>query len=267
MQPAISAQLQADFKPTRHSTMSSPEPHSSSTTGDRFPDSRWSLIGKFQKGSETVAREALDTLCRIYWYPIYGYIRHVSGRPEEAQDLTQGYFLHLLQRDYINHASQEKGKFRAFLLADVKLYLANERRSANSEKRGGKVQIVPIQVDWAEERYGHEPVDNVTPDQLYDRQWALTLLARVMESLRGEYEKKERLPLFEALKQFISWNAGDESYSQAAVKLGRDENYVKQNVYRMRQSYRKLLEAEVGHTVASPEEVAAEIRHLAASLC
>ena len=239
----------------------------STTTGERFPQTLWSMVRHVQHGSEMVASEALNKLCRIYWHPIYGYIRNAAGRPEEAEDLTQGYFLHLLERDYINQASQDKGKFRAFLLADVKLFLSNERRSAKSEKRGGKVQIVPIQQDWAEERYGHEPVDNVTPDQLYDRHWATTLLARVIELLRAEYERKGRLELFEALKQFISWNAGDEPYSVAAHKLGRDENYVKQNVYRMRQSYRKLLEAEVAQTVTSPEEIEMEIRHLAASLC
>lgn len=227
----------------------------------------WTVIGKTKDSSEAVALAALNQLCTIYWLPIYTFIRHTGATAEEAEDLTQGYFLYLLGRGYIGKASREVGKFRAFLIADLKHYLSNEWRRGHTLKRGGRVMTVPIQTAWAEENYGTEPVDNVTPEVLFDRKWANVLLARVMNALREQYAKKHRLEVFEALRQFISWNAGEESYTVAAEKLGRSVADVKINVHRLRKAYREILEAEVSHTVSSPDDIAAEIRHLAASLC
>jgi RNA polymerase sigma-70 factor (ECF subfamily) len=239
----------------------------STGTTDPFKKTQWTLIELAQRGTGTAALDALNTLCTNYWYPIYAFIRRTCGQHEEAQDLTQGYFADLLKRGYLADADRKHGgKFRAFLLADVKQYLGNQHRRATAKKRGGGAEHIPIRGEWANERYGHEPVDHVTPDQTFDRQWALTLLNRVMEALQREYEAKQRQEIFEALKQFISWNAGEESYADAARRLGKDENYVKVNVFRMRKRYRELLEAEVGQVVPA-EEVANEIRLLAASIC
>jgi RNA polymerase sigma-70 factor (ECF subfamily) len=239
-------------------------PHNEST--DLFPASRWTLVRKVQSEADS-AFEALGELCQLYWYPIYAYIRRSGRTPETSEDLTQGYFQSLLDRHYLELASPEKGKLRAFLLADVKLYLSNERRRDGAEKRGGGRIHVPIDRDAAEDSYRFEPSTDVSPADLFDRRWALTLLARVLERVRADYREKGREDLFEALRQFISWNAGDDSYAEVAARIGRDQNYVKQNVLRMRKRYRAFLEEEVGHTVGSPDEVAAEIRHLAASLC
>jgi RNA polymerase sigma-70 factor (ECF subfamily) len=242
-----------------------PEPNPNEPS-DLFPASRWTLVRKVQSEADS-AFEALGELCQLYWYPIYAYIRRSGRTPETSEDLTQGYFQSLLDRHYLNLASPEKGKLRAFLLADVKLYLSNERRRDGAEKRGGGRIHVPIDLDAAEDSYRFEPSTDVSPADLFDRRWALTLLARVLERVRADYREKGREDLFEALRQFISWNAGDDSYAEVAERIGRDQNYVKQNVLRLRKRYRAFLEEEVSHTVGSPDEVAAEIRHLAASLC
>lgn len=247
--------------------MKTPADPPQNETTDIFPPSRWTLVRRAQSDSDSAAFEALGELCSLYWYPIYAYIRRSGHTPEASEDLTQGYFQSLLERHYLDLASPEKGKLRAFLLADVKLYLANERRREGAEKRGGGRLHVPIDRNAAEDSYRFEPATDVSPADLFDRRWALALLGKVLDRVRGKYREKGREDLFEALKQFISWNAGDESYAEVSDRIGRDPNYVKQNVLRLRKLYRTYLEEEVAHTVGSPEEVAAEIRHLAASLC
>lgn len=245
-----------------------------SERSDSFPDSRWTLVVRAQAAEGTSAFAALNALCEIYWYPIYAYIRRSGRSAEDAEDLTQGYFANLLDRDYLAQASQEKGKLRAFLLTDLKLFLANDWRKNQAAKRGGGRIFVPIDRQWAEDYYTHEPATEVTPADLFDRRWALALLARVLETVRQEYSKLGREDLFEALKPFLSWNGGEGKYAEVAAQLNpdasgkpRNENYVKKNVQRLRHAYRKAFEEEVRHTVHSPDQVAEEIRHLAASLC
>lgn len=245
----------------------------SSRTDDFLP-TRWSLVIRSRQGSEEGAAAALNDLCSIYWYPIYAYVRRSGNTPEEAEDLTQAYFENLLSRGYLDEACQEKGKLRAFLLTDLKLFLSNERRRANARKRGGGVTFVPVDRQWAENRYAHEPSDTNTPAEAFDRRWALTLLGRVLERLRLDYVEKGRENLFEALRPFLSWNSGGDNYAEVASRLAPDEegrprtvDYVKKNVERLRKRYRKLLEDEVAQTVGSPEDMADEIRHLAAAIC
>jgi RNA polymerase sigma-70 factor (ECF subfamily) len=232
-----------------------------------FPESRWTLVINAQSGPDQLAKQALDDLCKLYWQPIYSYIRRHGCTSEEAEDLTQGYFESLLERNYLSRASRDKGKLRAFLLADVKLYLSNERRRTRSQKRGGGRLHVRIDRQWAEDSLAVETGDASDPAMLFDRRWALTLLGKVMGDVRSVYVSKGREELFDALKQFVSWNSGEESYSEVARRIGRDENYVKQSVFRLRKLYRKTLEAEVAHTVSSAENVEEEIRHLASCLC
>jgi RNA polymerase sigma factor (sigma-70 family) len=247
--------------------MSNNEPiDSSSAKQDDFSQTRWSIVLRSRSDDDHEARKALDTLCRSYWPPIYSYIRRWSSSPQEAEDLTQSYFLNLLSRGYLDRADPAKGKLRAFLLADVKLFLSNDRAKARAEKRGGGQIAVPIDQGFAEEFYTHEPVETTTPEQLFDRRWALTVLASVMDAVAADYAARGKGAIFEALKQFISWNAGEESYAQVSARLGKSESDIKVNVHRLRKRYREILEQEVAQTVSSPEEVEAEIRYLASSV-
>lgn len=248
-------------------------PPSDPSHEDDFQPTPWSLILRAREGSEALALQTLNTLCSLYWYPLYLYIRRCGYSPEETEDLTQGYFESLLSRRYLDRASEEKGKLRAFLLADLKFYLSNERRRNEAQHRGGGTTFVPIDRQWAEERYFHEPVDGTTPADSFDRRWALNLLGRVLERVREDYAKRGREELFEALRPFLSWNADEESYAEMAAKLApdehgvpRNENYVKKNVQRLRELYRKLLKEEVSRTVDTPEAVDEEIRYLAAMI-
>jgi RNA polymerase sigma-70 factor (ECF subfamily) len=238
----------------------------SSETQDDFSQTRWSIVLRARSDDDREASKALDALCRSYWPPIYSYIRRWSNSPEEAEDRTQSYFLNLLSRGYLDRADPAKGKLRAFLLTDVKFFLSNDRSKMRAEKRGGGQVAVPIDQGFAEEFYTHEPVDSVTPEQLFDRRWALTLLASVMDAVAADYATRGKGSLFEALKQFISWNAGEESYAEVAARLGKSESDIKVNVHRLRKRYREMLEHEVSQTVSSPAEIEAEIRYLASSV-
>lgn len=237
------------------------------SASEKFQATSWSLVLRAQEGVGDVALDALNTLCTVYWYPLYAYIRRVGNQPEEAEDLTQGYFQSLLDRNYLASACREKGKLRTFLLSDLNLFLSNERRRANAAKRGGGKIFVPIDRQWAEEYFTHELVDDVSPAEMFDRRWAVALLRRVLGVVRKQYADRGRGELFDALKSFILGNAGSESYFDVAKEIGRDENYVKQNVHRLRKVYRQALAQEVSQTVGSVEEVEGEIRHLIASLC
>ena len=239
-----------------------PAPHQ---VPDLFLTTRWSLVLRARAGTTTEAHKALDDLCSAYWYPVYAYIRRTCASPEDAQDLTQGYFANLLERGYLDRADRGKGKLRAFLLADVKLFLSNERGRQHASKRGGRRVIESYDQALAEQRYEVEPVDHNSPDQLFDRTWAATLLAGVQTALQQEYAQKGQQRIFETLQQFIAWNAGEQSYEDVAVKLGKTVGDVKVSVYRMRKRYRALLEQQVADTVSSPDEMDQEIKALAAA--
>ncbi|MEI6535713.1 MAG: hypothetical protein WCN98_10265 [Verrucomicrobiaceae bacterium] len=232
---------------------------------DLFPNTRWSLVLRSRSDSANEALKALDELCSAYWYPVYAYMRRTSASPEDAEDLTQGYFADLLNRGYLDRATKEKGKLRAFLLADVKLFLSNQRGRQRAARRGGGRVIESFDLALAEQRYGVEPVDHNSPDQLFDRAWATTLLTGVQDALQREYARKGQQSMFEVLQQFIAWNAGEESYADVAARLGKTISDVKVSVHRMRKRYRALLEQEVADTVSSPEEAAHEIELLAAA--
>lgn len=243
---------------------------SDSNVRDDFQPTPWTLILRSREGDGKTASEALNTLCSLYWYPLYVYIRRCGHSPEETEDLTQGYFESLLSRRYLDRASKENGKLRAFLLADLKFFLSNERRRHQAKRRGGGVVFVPVDRKWAEERYVHEPVDGTTPADSFDRRWALNLLGRVLERVRDDYVNRGREDLFEALRPFLSWNSGGDNYAEVAAKLKvdergqpRNENYVKKNVQRLRELYRRFLEEEVARTVESPASIEEEIRYLA----
>ena len=234
-------------------------------SADIFRTTRWSLVLRARNEKSKVASTALNELCGAYWYPIYAYIRRHCTNVEDAEDLTQGYFTSLLDRGYLHQAKATQGRLRAFLLTDVKLYLSNERQRSRAAKRGGGKTLLSYDQALAEGRYRVEPVDHVTPEQLFDRAWANTLLTRVQEALREEFAGKGQAEAFESLQQFLAWNAGDETYADIAARLGRTVSDIKVSVHRMRKSYRSLLEREVADTVSSLEDIQSELRLLASA--
>ena len=231
-----------------------------------FVTTRWSVVLTAGHSDTAHALVALEKLCRTYWYPLYAYVRRRGQSPEDAKDLTQEFFARLLERNWVGRADQQKGRFRSFLLSALNHFLADEWDKARAQKRGGGQTPVPLQFDTAETRYGHEPVDNVTPEHTYERRWALTLLDEVLQRLRSEYEQEGRAEFFTALHPCLVGDRTAQPYAELAVKLGVSEGTVKSAVHRLRQRYRELLRDEIAQTVAGPGEVDEELRHLFAVL-
>jgi RNA polymerase sigma factor (sigma-70 family) len=225
-----------------------------------FGETRWSLVLAAQGGDE--AQPALATPCGMYWYPLYAFVRRSGYSREESEDLTQEYFARLLSKNWLASVDRTKGRFRAFLLATMKHFLGNEWRRTQTEKRGGKLQIVPLDADQAEERYHREPADTLTPDLLYERRWALTIIENVFATLRSEMEEAGKLELFDTLKDLLSPDTRHLSYKEAGARLGLTEDAVKMTVYRLRKRYRDLLRAHIAATVSTNAEIDAEIRDL-----
>lgn len=205
---------------------------------------------------------ALEELCRTYWYPLYAYVRRQGHSKEDAEDLTQAFFARFLEKNYLEGLRSEKGKFRAFLLASLKHFLANEWDRAHRQKRGGGV--TPLSLDWqsADTRYQIEPADHLSPDKLYDRAWAVTLLERVITRLRDESAADGKSRLFTQLKPFLMVGKSAIPYAEAAAALGLTEGAVRVTVHRLRRRYRELLRLEIGQTLSDPAHIEAELRAL-----
>ncbi len=230
-----------------------------------FTTTHWSVVLE-ARGESPAAQQALERLCRIYWRPIYGFIRRQGANPEEAKDLTQGFFALILERKDFQSVRQEKGRLRSFLLASLKHFMANERRDAATIKRGGGRTLIPL--DWIEPEDFTEfdRSDMLSADLLYDRKWAFIVLDRVFARLREESQASANAPLLERLNTLLSDEPDRPSQADIAREFGMTENAVKQAFYRLRQSYRQLLREEVAHTVATPAEIEDELRHLVAAL-
>jgi RNA polymerase sigma-70 factor (ECF subfamily) len=205
-------------------------------------------------------------LCQTYWYPLYAYIRRQGHDADQAQDLAQEFFARLVEKDGLASVDQAKGRFRSFLLAACRHFLANERDRARTLKRGGDRQFVPIEFGDADSRYSCEPGHHETPERLFERRWALALLERVLARLRGEYEAAGKGRLFEQLKGHLTGDSGGVPHAQAAAELGLSEGAVKVAVHRLRRRYRDLLREEIARTLDDPDQVEAEIRDLFAAL-
>ena len=232
-----------------------------------FPATRWTLIRRLSdKGDPGEARAALEDLCGLYWFPLYAYARGMGHPPENAEDLTQGYFLKLLEKEIFHQARQEKGRLRSFLLVTFKRFIQGQNESARAQKRGGGAPLVSIDTEEAEQRYGSEIAHSESADRLFDRRWALALLDRVLAALRDEYAASGKADVFEALKDFLAWNGADERQATAARALGMTENYVRVSVFRMRRRYGDLLRKHIAETVDSPAQVADEIDYLMQAL-
>ena len=211
---------------------------------------------------------ALAELCRIYWYPLYAYVRRRGYAPEEAQDLTQGFFLHLLEHQTLARADPLKGKFRSYLLGSLQNYLLTESDRARCLKRGGGVEFVALELEDAEDRYRLEPVDALTPEKVFAARWAMALLGEAMNRLRQEYAIGRNAATFETLKAFLDvGNSKDPpSYEQAAAALQVSVGAVKSVIHRLRKQYTALVREEIGRTVSDPADVGAEIHELCEAL-
>ena len=232
----------------------------------QFALTRWSVVLAAGRSESTEAHHALEELCQAYWQPIYAFVRREGHSPEDAQDLTQEFFARLLQKNYLQAVDRSKGRFRSFLLASVKHFLANEWDKARAQKRGGQKVVVPIDGVSAETSYAVEPVERLTPEKIFERRWALTLLNAVMAELRVEYQREGKTALFEELKPTLTGDGQLPGYAELARRLRTSEGAVKVAAHRLRRRYRELLRAEIAQTVTSPEEVDEEIRALFAAL-
>jgi RNA polymerase sigma factor (sigma-70 family) len=227
-----------------------------------FATTHWSVVVAAGRSDASGAREAISRLCQVYWYPLYAYVRRRGHSPQDAEDLTQGFFLQLLEHNWIARADQNKGRFRSFLLMTLDRFLANEWDKSRARKRGGHLRQVSLVMTDAENRFSREPADTTTPEQEFDRQWALTVLDQVLGGLRDEYARRGQAELFDALKPTLIGSRTSQPYGQLGAVLGMSEGSVQAAVFRLRQRYRERLKGEIAQTVASPEDVESEVRHL-----
>lgn len=230
-----------------------------------FATTRWSLVAAATDPAGPHAREALADLCRAYWFPVYAYVRRRGHDHHAAQDLTQGFFARLLEKNDLAVADPARGRFRAFLLAACRHYLANQHDHAAARKRGGGRAHFPLDFAGAAGRVAAEPAGGESPERAFDREWALGLLARAVEDLRAEYAGSGRAALFDALKDALAGGA-NVPHAATARALGLTEGAVKVAVHRLRQRYRDRLRALIADTVAAPDEVDDEVRDLFAAL-
>lgn len=228
----------------------------------RFATTHWSIVLAAGRRDSPDSRQALATLCETYWYPLYAYVRRRGYRAEEAPDLTQEFITQLLEKESLAVANQERGKFRSFLLASMNHFLANERRRAKALKRGGGRFAVSLDFESAESRYGLEPAHDWTPERIYERRWALTLLEKALGKLGREFAGRGKRRLFERLKAFLVGEKSTVPYQEMAAKLGMTEGALKTAVHRLRRRCRELVREEIAQTVAEPDEVDEELRDL-----
>jgi RNA polymerase sigma factor (sigma-70 family) len=224
-----------------------------------FFTTRWTIVAAAGQTSGADAHAAMEELCQTYWYPLYAHVRRRGHSKEDAEDLTQAFFERLLEKNPLDGLAPERGRFRSFLLASLKNFLANEWDKSRAQKRGGGT--VPLSLDWqdAESRYRIEPADHLSPDKLYDRAWALTLLERVMHRL--EYANAEN-PNFQRLKPCLTVGKQAIDYATVSQELGISENAARVAAHRLRRQYRELLRAEIAETLVGPEHIEDELHAL-----
>ena len=226
-----------------------------------FLTTRWSVVLRAGKGE---SHDALAQLCRDYWYPLYAFVRRRGRSMEDAQDLTQAFFLHVIEGQMLTRASAGHGRFRSYLLGALQNFLANEHRREQTQKRGGGAVVVSIDEMQAEERFALEPADTMTPEMQFERSWAFALLERVCVRLGEDYAHAGRVELFQKLQPYLAGKAQMAGYDELGRELAMSASAVAVAIHRMRRRYGELLREEIAHTVASPEEVGEEIAYLLA---
>lgn len=226
-----------------------------------FPTTQWTLVVAAADPQRKDARSALISLCEGYWYPLYAFLRRRGYAADQAQDLTQDFFMRVLEGRYLDRANPDKGRFRSFLLTSLKFFVADEGDRERAKKRGGGA-VLPLEFESGEERYQREPVHDETPERIFERQWALSVLDRVMDRLRREFVLHGRPEHFDRLKVFLLGQP-DAPYAALARELGTSEGALKVAIHRLRKRYRDLFRQEIADTVANGEEVESELRFLA----
>lgn len=227
----------------------------------RFPNTHWSLVLAAGSARSVDADTALALLCETYWYPLYAFLRARGHAVEEAQDLTQAFFVQILEKRPFTHANPARGRFRSFLLTSLKNFAVNEYEWKHAGKRGGILPTLSLEVETAEGRFQREPATVETPETMFDRKWAMTLLERALSRLREEGlpGKPEH---FDHLKGYLTGDDSGPTYAETATVLGMSEGAVKVAVHRLRRRFRDVVRNEIAHTVSSPEQIDEEIRHL-----
>lgn len=232
------------------------------THNSPFPATRWTMVQSAKEGNPEQAAQAMEAICRNYWFPIYAYLRRTGRSPEDAEDITQAFFERLIASDSIKAAQQERGKLRTFLLTLLVRLLSDQGRHAKALKRGGGKAVVSLDEMEAEERYAREPQDVQDPEKIYLHAWASDLIQSVNIKLRTGFEEEGRLPMFVTLEPFLSGDDDQPPYDELSAKLGSTPGAVRLLVHRLRKKYRVLLEREIAKTVATPEEVQEELAWL-----
>ncbi len=249
-----------------------PDPDATPTVADGeragavFATTHWSVVLAAGHAGDTVARPALEALCHAYWYPVYAFLRRRGIPPADAEDFTQGFFLHLLERGVLGRADPDRGRFRSFLLACLNHYVADERDKARAQRRGGGQAGWALDMSGADRRYALEPAHQETPDRLFDRHWALTIMERALARLREEQVAAGRGREFEALQRFLTGVTDGGDYGETAALTGLSANAVAVGVHRLRQRFRDCVREEVASTVATPGDMEEELRHLLMAL-
>lgn len=232
----------------------------------QFVTTHWSMVVAAGGSLEGARAEALNALCRDYWYPLYAYIRRAGNRPEEAKDLTQSFLAHVLEKEIFAIADRSRGRFRTFLLANLKNFLIDQNRRSSAAKRGGGAIFETLENENGEERYRFEPPDTNSPDLMYDRSWAQTALQHALARLRDEFASTKHGPGFDALKRYIWGERSGASCAELGRELGISEEAAKKSVQRLRHRFAELLRQQIAETVSTPIELEEELRYLASLL-
>lgn len=223
---------------------------------------QWSQVLAARDGSDTEARRALESLCQAYWQPLYAFIRHQGHKPEEASDLTQAYFTEFLEKDFLADVDPEKGRFRAYLISSLRHFLSHDRVRNRALKRGGGILTLSLDTDVAEDRYRQELAAGRSPEEVFERRWALTVLGKAMARLRRESTTENQRRSFEALKPYLTGDEPRRPYREVGEELGMTEMAVRKAVHRLRRRFGQVLRDEIAETVADADAIDDEVRHL-----
>lgn len=243
-----------------------PSTNSPSLGAGRFATTHWSVVLAAGEPDSTRHRQALEVLCKTYWFPLYVYLRGQGNDATQAEDYTQAFIAFLLEKRALSKADPKRGRFRSFLLASLKNFLANERARAQALKRGGGRKVLSLDIENAERRYALKPTDELSPEKLFARSWALTVLGRTMDRLRAEAAAAQKDKLFDALRVYLTADKRSVPYNQMAAELNMTEGAVRVAAHRLRRRYRGLLRDEIAQTVTTEEQIDQEIRDLFTAL-
>ena len=257
--------LRAGHNPSRRERRNGAEMQEQTTinvSSPAFVTTHWSVVSAAQGGDSPQAEQALETLCRAYWYPLYVFVRRRGQSPEDAEDLVQEFFARLLQKHYLDAVEPERGRFRTFLIMALKRFMANEWDRSRAKKRGGGQELLSLDTALAENRYREECPVEMEADLAFERQWALTLLDEALTRVAAEQNALGKIAEFELLRPFLTPGSGPVSYGEVARKLGTTEVAVRMAVHRLRRRYRQVFREALAQTVATPPDVDAEMRYL-----